>query len=48
MFIMCIIKLSFLSFLSRVVSDLAEWLGCRLRDVLRPIMLRVGHRARDG
>jgi hypothetical protein len=48
MFIMCIIKFSFLSFLSRLVSDLAKWLGYRLRDVLRPIVLRAGHHVRDG
>jgi hypothetical protein len=34
--------------LSGVVSDLAEWLGYRLRDVLYPIVLRAGHHARDG
>jgi hypothetical protein len=33
---------------SRVVSDLAEWLGCRIRDVLHPIVLRAGHGAHDG
>jgi hypothetical protein len=48
MFIICVIKFSFLSFLSRVVSDLAKWLGCQLCDVLCPIILRAGHHAHDG
>jgi hypothetical protein len=47
MFILHVIKL-FLLLLSGVVSDLAEWLGYRLRDVLYPIVLRAGHHARDG
>jgi hypothetical protein len=34
MFILHVIKLSFLLLLSRVVSDLAEWLGCQLREWL--------------